>query len=72
MTYGDGRTYKKIEVIGVSPNSVEDAIKVAVTKAHQTLENLSWFEVEEIRGHVNADGAVAEYQVVLKIAFQLN
>lgn len=71
MTYGQDRTYKKVEVIGVSKKGIEDAIAVAVKKAHQTLEQLSWFEVTDIRGHVDPEGRVSEYQVVLKVSFQL-
>jgi flavin-binding protein dodecin len=69
--YGEDRIYKKVEVIGVSRKGIEGAIQAAVSKAHKTLDKLSWFEVGEIRGHVGEDGAVKEYQVVLKVAFQL-
>jgi len=71
MSYGDKRVYKKVEVIGVSSESVEGAIQSAVSRAHGSLERLSWFEVQEVRGHINDDGKVCEYQVVLKIAFEL-
>lgn len=71
MPYGKDRVYKKVEVIGVSHESIEQAIRNALTKAHNTLERVSWFEVEEVRGHVLEDGTVGEYQVVLKVAFQL-
>jgi len=71
MTYGQGRTYKKIEVIGVSGVGIEDAIQQAVTKAQQSLEKLSWFEVQEVRGHIGENGKVNEYQVVIKVAFEL-
>jgi flavin-binding protein dodecin len=71
MSYGNDRVYKKIEVIGVSERGLEPAIEAALVKAHTTLERVSWFEVEEIRGHVGDDGRVSEYQVVLKVAFQL-
>lgn len=71
MSYGDSRVYKKVEVIGTSSESVEGAIQKAVDRARQSLEKLSWFEVQEVRGHINDDGKVAEYQVVLKIAFEL-
>lgn len=69
--YGQGRIYKKVEVIGVSKDGIEAAIQAAVGKAHKTLEKLSWFEVGDIRGHVGDDGMITEYQVVLKVAFQL-
>jgi len=69
--YGQDRIYKKVEVIGVSKDGMEAAIQAAVSKAHKTLDKLSWFEVGDIRGHVGEDGRVTEYQVVLKVAFQL-
>ena len=69
--YGKDRIYKKVEVIGVSKNGIEAAIQAAVSKAHQSLEKISWFEVEDIRGHVGDDGMITEYQVVLKLSFQL-
>jgi len=72
MTYGDTRIYKKVEVIGTSSQSVEHAIQRAVDRAQESLEKLSWFEVEEVRGHIDDDGKVSEYQVVLKIAFELS
>jgi len=71
MSYGDGRTYKKIEVIGISTAGIEGAIQQAVGKASKSVEGLSWFEVQEIRGHIGANAKITEYQVVLKIAFEL-
>ena len=71
MTYGQGRTYKKVEVIGISSAGIEDAIQQAVSKAQQSLEKLSFFEVQEVRGHIGKDGKVNEYQVVIKVAFEL-
>lgn len=69
--YGNDRTYKKVEVIGVASGSIESAIDTALAKAKSTIEKLSWFEVEEVRGHIGPDGKVAEYQVTLKVAFEL-
>ena len=71
MSYGEERVYKKIEVIGVSAEGIESAIQAAVSRAHESLEKVSWFEVKEIRGHIDDDGTVSEYQVLLKIAFKL-
>ncbi|GAA4388851.1 dodecin family protein [Ornithinibacter aureus] len=63
-------TYGITEVVGSSPTSIDDAISTAVTRASTTVRGLDWFEVTEIRGHL-VDGAVAHYQVGLKIGFRL-
>jgi flavin-binding protein dodecin len=62
--------YKSIEITGSSPDGVTQAIDRAVTKAAQTLRGLDWFEVTEIRGHLD-EGSVAHYQVTLKVGFRL-
>ncbi|HYE00088.1 MAG TPA: dodecin [Alphaproteobacteria bacterium] len=63
--------YKKVEIVGSSPVSIEDAIQNAVQRADSTLRNVHWFEVTEIRGHIE-EGKVAHYQVGLKLGFRLN
>jgi hypothetical protein len=63
--------YKIVEIVGSSSSGLEDAITSAVDRAGRTLENLDWFEVSQIRGHL-AEGRVAHYQVTLKIGFKLN
>lgn len=62
--------YKVIEVVGSSPDGVDSAVRNAVTRAAETTRNLDWFEVTEIRGHLQ-DGAVAHFQVAVKIGFRL-
>ena len=62
--------YKKIEIVGSSTKSVEDAINNAVNRASQSVKNLRWFEVTETRGHIE-DEKVKHYQVTLKIGFTL-
>lgn len=62
--------YKTIELVGSSTTSAEDAIRKAIAKASQTVRNLRWFEVLETRGHIE-EGAVAHWQVTLKIGFTL-
>ena len=64
------RTYKKIEVVGVSEKSFAEATKNAVAKACESLRNVDWFEVMEMRGLVEK-GAVKEFQVTVKIGFRL-
>lgn len=63
--------YKITEVVGSSATGIEDAIANAVNKASQTLRELRWFEVVEIRGHIEG-GKIGHYQVKLKIAFTLD
>ncbi len=62
--------YKTVEITGSSASGVDDAIRGAVAKASQTLRGLDWFEVTDIRGHIE-EGAIAHTQVTLKIGFRL-
>lgn len=62
--------YKKIDIVGSSTTSIEDAIQGAVARANDTLSNVDWFEVDEIRGHIE-NGKIAHYQVGIKIGFKL-
>ena len=63
--------YKKIEVVGTSPSSIDEAVGNAVAKANESVKNLRWFEVVETRGRIK-DGKVDQYQVTLKIGFRLD
>jgi len=63
--------YKTIEITGSSHASIDHAIKGAVQRASQSIRNIGWFEVKEMRGHV-VDGAVAHFQVTLKLGFRLD
>jgi flavin-binding protein dodecin len=63
--------YKKVELVGCSPNSISEAINNAIGTAATTLDNLGWFEVQEMRGNIQ-DGKVSQYQVVLKVGFRVN
>lgn len=67
----DHHVYKKVEVVGSSRNSIEDAIENAIKRCSETIEHVEWFEVEETRGHVE-NGKVAHYQVVLKVGFKIS
>jgi hypothetical protein len=62
--------YRVIELVGTSDKSIEDAINSAVTRASRTLRKLRWFEVARTSGHIS-DGAVAHYQVTLKVGFTM-
>ncbi|GAA1654157.1 dodecin [Georgenia ruanii] len=63
--------YKVTEIVGTSATSVDDAIRGAIGKAAETLHGLDWFEVVEVRGHIE-EGQVAHVQVTLKVGFKLD
>jgi dodecin len=63
--------YKSVEITGSSPEGVTQAIERAIAKASETLRQLDWFEVTEVRGQIGDDGSIAHYQVTLKIGFRL-
>ncbi len=65
------QVYKIIEITGASPDSIQDAVRVAVAKAAETVRNLEWFEVIETRGEI-ADQKLTQFQVTVKIGFRLD
>jgi len=62
--------YKKIELVGSSPNGFEEAVKNALARAEKTVRNMRWFEVAETRGYIE-NGKISHWQVTLKIGFTL-
>ncbi|MDH3281539.1 MAG: dodecin family protein [Gammaproteobacteria bacterium] len=66
----ENHVYKIIELAGSSTTSIEEAIQNAITRASQTLKNLRWFELAQVRGHIE-EGKPAHYQVLLKVGFTL-
>lgn len=66
-----GNTYRITEIVGTSTEGVDQAISNGVAEASKTLHNLDWFEVKEIRGHLE-EGKVADWQVTVKIGFRLD
>lgn len=66
----DHHTYKKIELVGSSRTSIEEAINNALAEAAKSVHNMDWFEVLETRGHIT-DGQVGHYQVTIKVGFRV-
>lgn len=62
--------YKRVEIVGSSTTSIDDAIRTAIAQCSKTVKNVEWFEVQETRGHVE-NGQVAHFQVVLKVGFRI-
>jgi len=65
-----GNTYKVIDLVGSSSEGVQEAIDGAISRASQTIRNLDWFEVKEIRGNIQG-GGVTWYQVKVAIGFRV-
>jgi len=64
------RVYKRIDLVGVSSKGFEDAIESAIKRASETLTDIRWFEVIEMRGAIQ-NGKVNEYQVVVTVSFEV-
>ena len=63
--------YKKIELIGSSPKSIDDAVRNAIARAEKTIRNMRWFEVTETRGYIE-NNKVDHWQVTVKVGFTLD
>jgi len=64
------RTYRVSEIVGTSPDGIDQAIRNAVERASKTLRHVDWFEMTQVRGQVK-DGTVEHFQVGLKVGFRL-
>jgi flavin-binding protein dodecin len=63
--------YKKVELVGSSTTSIDHAIKNAISKSGESVKNMRWFEVEQIRGEID-EGEVAHFQVTVKVGFTID
>lgn len=64
-------TYRVTEIVGTSTTGMDDAIRNGIARAASTLPNLDWFEVTQVRGHLE-DGEIQHFQVGLKVGFRLD
>lgn len=63
-------TYSISEIVGTSNEGIDAAVRNGIAEAAKTLRNLDWFEVKEVRGHLE-NGVVADWQVTIKLGFRL-
>ena len=63
--------YKKIEIVGTSEISSDDAVKKALTRASSSIQNLRWFEIIDTRGCIK-DGKIERWQVTISLGFTMN
>lgn len=64
------RTYRVTEIVGTSPDSIDQAVRNGIERAAKTLRHIDWFEITQMRGQAK-DGEVEHFQVGLKIGFRL-
>ncbi len=62
--------YKMLELVGSSTVNSDEAIRIAISKAAESVRNMDWFEVTQTRGHI-VDGKIAHWQVTLKVGFRI-
>ncbi|MER5994577.1 MULTISPECIES: dodecin [Streptomyces] len=62
--------YRVTEIVGTSPDGVDQAVRNGIERASRTLRHLDWFEVTQVRGQIE-DDRVAHWQVGLKVGFRL-
>jgi flavin-binding protein dodecin len=63
--------YKTLEITGSSKTSIEEAVKTAINRSAQSVHNMRWFEVADIRGHI-ADERIDYWQVTVKVGITLD
>lgn len=63
-------TYRVTEIVGSSHEGLDAAIRNGLARASKNLRQLDWFEVTQIRGHLDG-GTVGHFQVGLKVGFRL-
>jgi len=63
--------YKKLELVGSSKKSIDDAVQNAISRAGKTMRNMRWFEVVETRGHIEKN-KIDHWQVTIKVGFTLD
>jgi len=63
--------YRITEIVGTSEMGVDDAIRHGIRRASATLRELDWFEMTEVRGHIE-NGDIKHFQVAMKVGFRLD
>ena len=62
--------YKHIDLTGSSTKSSDDAVRMAIKKASESIRGMRWFKVLETRGQIDGDG-VQYWQVTIQVGFTI-
>ncbi len=63
--------YKYIHIVGTSPNSIDDAVRDAITEVTKTVINIEWAELGRVTFRI-IDNQLKEFQVEVKIGFKID
>ena len=63
--------YKYINIVGTSPNSIDGAVRDAVTEATKTLNNIEWAQLGRVTFKI-IDNQLKEFQAEVKIGFKID
>lgn len=64
-------TYRTTEIVGTSPESLEQAIRNGLERVARSIHHIDWFEATQIRGMVSGDGQIEHFQVGLKVSSRI-
>ena len=64
------QVFKSLELVGVSEEGFDAAVRVAVRRAGETIRHLRWMEVMDQRGYIEG-GNVNQFQVTIRVWFEL-
>ncbi|MEX2583408.1 MAG: dodecin [Gemmatimonadota bacterium] len=62
--------FKSIELVGASDQSFDEAVRIAVRRAAESMRHLRWLEVIDQRAYIKG-GDVEQFQVKVRIWFEL-
>ncbi len=65
-------THPITEVFGTSDISIDAAIRNGILATSESVRNLEWFEVTQIRGQIKENGEIGRFQVGVKLGFRLD
>ena len=64
------RTYGLTEIVGTSPDGIDQAVRNGIRRAVESTRHVDWFEITQIRGYVH-DDEVDHFQVTMKLGYRL-
>jgi dodecin len=61
---------KIIDLVGISSNSIEDAVQIALARAGVTIKGIHYAHIEDVSAVVE-NNQVAKWRVAIKVSFQV-